>query len=73
MHRESAKRGAALGGSISDLEAPVRSYAWEDILIMSSFKLCGEPFHHVPLWTSDRRSREAAEELGCAWVEDSDG
>lgn len=47
MHRESARRGAALGGSISDLEVLVRSYAWEDILIRSLFKLAGKPFPRV--------------------------
>lgn len=41
-----------------------RGIGWNDIQILASCLI-----HHVPLWTSDRRLREAAEELGCAWQE----
>lgn len=39
-----------------------RGIGWNDIQILASCLI-----NHVPLWTSDRRLREAAEELGCAW------
>lgn len=44
-----------------------RGIGWNDIQILASCLI-----HHVPLWTSDRRLREAAEELGCAWVNSSE-
>lgn len=39
-----------------------RGIGWNDIQILASCLI-----NHVPLWTCDRRLREAAEELGCAW------
>lgn len=39
-----------------------RGIGWNDIQLLASCLI-----HNVPLWTSDRRLREAAEELGCAW------
>ncbi len=39
-----------------------RGIGWNDIQLLASCLI-----HHVPLWTNDRRLREAAVELGCAW------
>lgn len=44
-----------------------RGIGWNDIQILASCQI-----HHVPLWTSDRRLREAAVELGCSWVNSSE-
>ncbi len=39
-----------------------RGIGWNDIQLLASCLI-----HRVPLWTHDRRLKEAAEELGCAW------
>ncbi len=39
-----------------------RGIGWNDIQLLASCLI-----NYIPLWTSDRRLREAAEELGCAW------
>ncbi|MEN3940911.1 type II toxin-antitoxin system VapC family toxin [Prosthecobacter sp. SYSU 5D2] len=39
-----------------------RGIGWNDIQLLASCLI-----HQVPLWTHDRRLKEAAQELGCAW------
>jgi hypothetical protein len=39
-----------------------RGLSWNDIQLLASSLI-----HHVPLWTRDRRLREAADSLHAAW------